>query len=546
VVARELGGRGNPLKHPAPAGAGEPGGPVAVDSDLLADFGHQLRNQLNVVVGASGLLSSKAGSSELSELAGIAQAGAEQMARLVDDVLDSIAIQAGRFELALHPFDVTASVETCLGMVADAAGSKGLDLSLSLGTDVPRVVVGDYKRLEQILMTLLHGGVLRTFRGGVGIELTSEEQGAGFALRFKVRDTGRGIPARIIRGAFDGGTALHDRFEPGDRMSILSLRTTRQLIELMHGELHIEQGGVEAGPDAGTTFEFSINVGALPAHVAQVEPTLERMRVLVVSPDASERRVLALQAQQLGATAIPASPDEALDVLRAGRPFDLALVERRPPEIDGLGFIGALRDLRRDDQLPVVLIAAETPDEAEAEATASGLIQAAITMPVEPRQLHDVMIRVGLHGDVPPPPPQPAESEAAPGTLRVLVADDNPLNQSLLRRLVASLGHRVDVVSNGLQALAAVAQHPYDAVLMDVLMPQMDGLAAAEAICRRWPRGQRPRLIALTGVVGPGDRERCLKAGYDDYMSKPVHLVDLLEAFQAAAGSRTASEPTDG
>jgi CheY-like chemotaxis protein len=148
------------------------------------------------------------------------------------------------------------------------------------------------------------------------------------------------------------------------------------------------------------------------------------------------------------------------------------------------------------------------------------------------------MVQIGLHETLPPAP----AVDAVPGSLRVLIADDNALNQNLLKRLVVRLGHGVDVVANGREAVAAVAQQPYDAVLMDVLMPEMDGLAAAEAICRRWPRGTRPRLIALTAMAGPGDQERCLKAGFDDYMSKPVHLEELEEAFKAAAGYRTTRE----
>jgi CheY-like chemotaxis protein len=137
--------------------------------------------------------------------------------------------------------------------------------------------------------------------------------------------------------------------------------------------------------------------------------------------------------------------------------------------------------------------------------------------------------------------PQPAK-QVEPGTLRVLIADDNALNQNLLKRLVSKLGHTADVVSNGREAVASVAQDAYDAVLMDVLMPEMDGLVAAEAICRRWPRGNRPRLIALTAMAGPGDQERCMRAGFDDYMSKPVRLEELSEALKAAVGYRTNRE----
>lgn len=208
------------------------------------------------------------------------------------------------------------------------------------------------------------------------------------------------------------------------------------------------------------------------------------------------------------------------------------------PDIDGLGLSALLRALKRPDQLPIVLIAVSTPGPTVAEAADSGVIQATLTKPVAARTLHDVMVQLGLH--VAPPPK--LETQVVEGALRVLIADDNALNQNLLKRLVTKLGHSADVVSNGREAVAAVAQQPYDALLMDVLMPEMDGLAAAEAICRRWPRGTRPRLIALTAMAGPGDQERCLKAGFDDYMSKPVHLEELVEAFKAAAGYRTTRE----
>lgn len=511
---------------------------VVIDAELMADIGHQLRNQLNAVVGAAGLLSSGAENAEERELASIVEIGAEQVARLIDDVLDAAVMQGGEVELALHPFDLRSCVEMCLAMVADDAGVKSLDLSFGAQPDVPSIVVGDSRRLEQILLTLLHGAVDRTFRGGVGIELSSEDRGGLVALHFTIRDTGRGVPARILRGGLEGAPPAHEHMEPGDRLAVLSLSITKQLVEMMDGDLRVEQGGVEAGPDAGTAFDFTILAQALPASVATGQLTLDGMRVLVVSTDITDKRVLALQAEQWGATATPAMPEEALGIVQEGRPFDIALVEHRPPAIDGLALSTEIRSQRRPDQLPIVLISVASPGPAEAEAADNGVIQATLTKPVVPRTLHDVMVQVGAHGEAPPP----VAKDARPEGLSVLIADDNALNQNLLRRLVAKLGHSADVVSNGREAVAAVAQQPYDAVLMDVLMPEMDGLAAAEAICRRWPRGNRPRLIALTALAGPGDQERCIKAGFDDYMSKPVHLADLVEALRAAAGYRTNRE----
>ncbi|MGH7762965.1 MAG: response regulator, partial [Candidatus Dormibacteraceae bacterium] len=508
---------------------------VVIDSELMADIGHQLRNQLNAVLGAAGLLSSGAESGEERELASIVEVGAEQVARLIDDVLDAAIIQSGGLELALHPFDLRSCVEMCLAMVSEDAGAKSLDLSFSAQPDVPAVVVGDSRRLEQILLSLLHGAVERTFRGGVGVELSSQDRGGLVALHFTIRDTGRGVPARILRGGIDGSLSAHEHMEPGDRLAVLSLNTTKQLVEMMDGDLHVEQGGVEAGPDAGTSFDFVVLAGSVPASDGATHMTLEAMRVLVVSVDATDKRVLALQAEQWGATATAVPPDEALALVKAGQPFDIALVEHRAPVADGLAVAKAMRLMRQPDQLPIVLISVSSPGPDEAAAADSGVIQATLTKPVVPRTLHDVMIQIGARGRA----PVAVAAQAVPGALSVLIADDNALNQNLLRRLVTKLGHAVDVVSNGREAVAAVAQQPYDAVLMDVLMPDMDGLTAAEAICRRWPRGNRPRLIALTAMAGSGDQERCMKAGFDDYMSKPVHLADLVEALKAAAGYRT-------
>jgi len=506
-----------------------------LDAELLADFGHQLRNQLNAILGAAGLLAMTASSTEERELASIVEVGAEQVARLVEEVLDAAMIQSGEFELALHPFDVRSSVEGCLGLAAETAGAKGLDLSFRAELDVPSVIVGDSRRIEQIILTLLSGGLERTGRGGVGVELSCLPEGELTRLKFSVRDTGRGVPARILRGGM--GEAGGAQLEPGDRLAVLNLATCKQLVEMMDGELRVEQGGVEAGPDAGTLFEFTILAEAMPAPVTATPVTLDAMKVLVVTGEATERRVMALQTETWGAAATAATLEEALALIQAGHPFDIALIEHRLPEIDGLALSASIRGLRGPEQLPIVLIAAAAATAEEAGAADRGLVQATLTKPVAPRKLHDVMVQVGTRPSVTPAPA--AVERVAPGALKVLVADDNALNQNLLRRLVVKLGHNVDVVSNGREAVEAVAQTPYDAVLMDVLMPEMDGLQAAEAICRRWTKGTRPRLIALTALAGPGDQDRCLKAGFDDYMIKPVHLEQLKEAFKVAAGWRT-------
>src|SRR6266478_3710020 len=188
--------------------------------DLLGDFGHQLRNELNAIVSAASMLSATATSSEQRELSAIVETGANRVARLLDDILDAAVIRSGDFELALHPFDIRASVESCLGMVVEEAGAKSLDLSFRAEPDVPSVIIGDSRRIEQVMLALLHGSIERTERGGVGVELSCQQRGDLLELHVRVRDTGRGVPARILRGGLSDDASLPDLDEPGDALAI--------------------------------------------------------------------------------------------------------------------------------------------------------------------------------------------------------------------------------------------------------------------------------------------------------------------------------------
>jgi CheY-like chemotaxis protein len=504
---------------------------ASLDPELLADFGHLLRNQLNAIVGAAGLLSATASSSDQRELALVVLTGSEELAGLVDEVLDSPLIQSGEFELALHPFNVRASVQSCLNRVAGIASSKGISLTFHAGDDVPAVIIGDSRRLEQVLHALLRLAADRTDKGGVHLELTSEPNQGPLKLRFRVRDTGQVMQPRVLEAGM--GETLGTGLGPGERLAALSLHTTKHLVEMMDGELHINRSGSDG--EAATEVDFTFLAEASSEH-AGGQQSLAGMQVLVVVDDATERRVLAMQTELWGAPSTGAGPAEAAGIVSEGHPFGLALVEHRRPVIDGLAIATGLRGQRSAADLPIVLIVAGALGEEETAAADSGLVQATLSKPVAPQKLHDVMAQVGRRQVMPAAVLEEVEAPAI--SLHVLVADDNTLNQNMLRRQISKLGHKVDVVSNGRQAVSAVEQQPYDALLMDVLMPEMDGLQAAEEICRRWTPSTRPRLIALTAMAGPGDEERCMKAGFDDYMSKPVHLDELAEALKAAAGFR--------
>jgi len=351
-------------------------------------------------------------------------------------------------------------------------------------------------------------------------------------LHFRITDPGLVLPTRVLDAGL--GTGSQAGLAPGEKLAVLSLHTAGRILEMMDGDLRIQR----AGEDGASASQVDFTLLALaPSTTDAPAQSLAGMQALVVVADATERRVLAMQAELWGAPSTAAEPAEASGLVASGRAFDVALIEHRKPVVDGLALAGEIRAQRSREDLPIVLIVAGPLGEEEVAAADSGLVQATLAKPVAPQKLHDVIAQVGRRRSAPTVAP---EVEAPAATLRVLVADDNSLNQNMLRRQISKLGHQVDVVSNGREAVAAVEQHPYDALLMDVLMPEMNGLAAAAEICRRWSPSTRPRLIALTAMAGPGDEERCRKAGFDDYMSKPVHLDELAESLQAAAGWRAA------
>jgi CheY-like chemotaxis protein len=503
----------------------------SLDRELLVDFGHQLRNQLNAIVGAAGLLAATATSSDQRELASVVLSGSEEVAGMVDEVLDSDLIQSGDFELALHPFNIRASAEACVARVTSTAAGKGITIAFSAADDVPASIIGDSRRIEQALHSLLRLAVDRTDRGAIEVRLTCEQGQGPLRLHVNISDPGLLLPARLVdAGLSDGHTS---GLGPGERLDAVSLHSTQHIVEMMDGELTISAG---AGP-RGAQIQFTFL--ALPTSGAGADRSLTGMQVLIVAADATERRVLAMQSELWGAPSAASDPDTAERYITDGRVFDVALIEHRKPAIDGLAVAAAIRARRDHHELPIILVVSGPVGPEEVTAADSGVVQATLAKPVTPDKLRDVLAQVGRRHSAPQLAPAPV-AEAPGVTLRVLVADDNSLNQNMLRRQIAKLGHQVDVVANGREAVESVALQPYDALLMDVLMPEMDGLAAASEIVRRWTPGTRPRLIALTAMAGPGDEERCRKAGFDDYMSKPVHMDELAEALRAAAGWRAA------
>jgi CheY-like chemotaxis protein len=430
-------------------------------------------------------------------------------------------------------------------LVGATAAGKGLDVACLIDPEVPSAVIGDSTRLRRILVNLLTNAVKFTERGEV--VLTVERlspavggSGDGRRLHFTVRDTGIGIPADRIDGLFESFSQVDASTTRRYGGTGLGLAISKRLCELMRGEMW-----VESEPGKGSAFHFTI--AAEPTSGPSLPPIaaeLRGKRLLVVDDNAANREVVAHQARSWGM--VPretGSPTQALEWIRRGDPLDVAILDMQMPEMDGLTLAHEIRRYRDADTLPLVMLTSlgRRADDREAR----GEFTAILTKPIKASQLYEVVaaaVGAQTRGARRALETEPDVIPRTRGQLRVLLAEDNAVNQQLALRMLGTLGHGADVAVNGLETLEALRRRPYDVVLMDVEMPEMDGLEAARRIHGEWPGVERPRIVAMTANAMQGDREICLAAGMDDYLSKPIHLDELADALRRC-GPRGVTQP---